>query len=100
MYSAFVAIVSFSFLSYGLLMAWRRNVQGFQNIQELGFLTARLLRLTTYTKLARGEAQLRAAGVTVPITDIYAKYARAEAKKYTAQEGDESMLIVKDKSKV
>ncbi len=75
-------------------------MQGFTQVQELTFLTARLLRLNTFNQLARGEAQLRAAGIEVPITDVYAKHAKTEIRRYTAPKAEESLIVVNDKSKL
>lgn len=48
-------------------------------LKNLSFLTARLLRITTYQKLLRGEAQLRSTGVPADITSAYRKYAQEQS---------------------
>ena len=83
-------------------MAWKRNLQNHSQIQELGFLTARLLRLTAFTKLARGEAQLRAAGVPANFSIVYKDYLKNELRQNKLrgeEQEEESLLVVKDKSK-
>lgn len=84
-------------------MAWRRNPQNLSHLQELGFLTARLLRINAFTKLARGEAQLRATGAPVQLTGAYKEYVRNETVKIKPKKAaipSESFLVVDDKSEL
>lgn len=52
---------------------WHKELRNFSNLTELGLLTTRLLRLEVYSKLTRGEAQLRSA-TQVPNLDITSEY--------------------------
>ena len=62
-------------------MTWHSGPQDLHKLKELGTLTARLIRLTAFVQLSRGEAQLRARGASISFTDLYKEFARAEADK-------------------
>lgn len=62
-------------------MTWRKNSQSLPQIQELGLLTTRLLRLEIFNKLVRGETQLGTlGGPPIKISEAYREYMRKEIK--------------------
>ena len=73
---------------------WRKNSQSMTQLQELGALTVRLLRLEAFEKLSRGEAQLRTAGAPVDLTGAYREFINHEVNvaKPTA---DNSLQLLK-----
>lgn len=61
-------------------MSWRQGAQDTHKLESLSSITVRLLRLTIFKKLSRGEAQLRAYGLPANLTEEYKKYAKEQAR--------------------
>ena len=59
-------------------MSWRQGPQDFSQLNLLGNLTARLIRLTAFEKIKRGEAQLCAYGLPPGLVSKYSEYATSE----------------------
>ncbi len=59
-------------------MSWRQGPQDFSKLNMLGNLAARLIRLTAFEKIKRGEAQLCAHGLPPGLSEMYSQHAIAE----------------------
>lgn len=59
-------------------MAWKRGPQDFSRLHMLGNLTARLIRLSLFERIQRGDAQLRARGIKSELSDIYQEHALSQ----------------------
>lgn len=55
-----------------------KDFRGLSHLETLSLLTARLLRLTLFEKLSRGEAQLQASGFEVNLKTPFKKWAKEE----------------------
>ncbi len=55
---------------------WRHGPQDLNQLQALGILTARLLRLLVHQKVKRGDAQLLAGGIDANLANLYARHAK------------------------
>lgn len=53
-------------------------------LEALSTLTARLLRLSLFEKISRGQAQLHAAGLPIDLTTPYADWAQQETSRLSA----------------
>jgi hypothetical protein len=59
-------------------MGWRQGPQDFSRLNQLGNLTARLIRLAAFDKLKRGDAQLQSYGLPTTLGDTYKEHALSE----------------------
>jgi len=77
-------------------MSWRQGPQDFSRLHNLGNITARLIRITAFEKVKRGEAQLCAYGLPPGMVAAYKKHALAERHTLIPQNKDdlESYLTV------
>ena len=70
-------------------------------LKRLSLITAKLLRMTTYKQLLRGESQIKSIGVPVDITSEYRKFARIESLKldeeFQAKKHPQVLKIIADK---
>lgn len=73
-------------------MAWRMGPPKFAVLQDLGALTARLIRLGALAQVSRGQAQLRAAGMDADLVSAYKGYAIQASKSLKTEK--ESLLNV------
>ena len=62
-------------------MTWRQGPQDFYRLNALSNITARLLRISVFEKIRRGEAQLAVNGVPTGLAEIYKEHALAQ--RYT-----------------
>ena len=61
-------------------MTWHTGSNRASELEKLGKLTVRLIRIMTYEQLARAQAQLRASGVTTDFLTPYKKHASETLK--------------------
>ena len=61
-------------------MTWHSGPRDASELEKLGKLTVRLIRILTYEQLARAQAQLRASGVTTDFLTPYKKHAAETLK--------------------
>jgi len=70
-------------------------------LKRISLLTAKLLRLTTYQQLLRGEAQIKSVGIPIDITGEYRDYARQESlnitQKFTPPKPPQVLRVIADK---
>ena len=59
-------------------MSWRQGPQDFSRLNQLGNITARLIRLAALGKIKRGEAQLMFYGIEPGLVDYYKEHALTE----------------------
>ena len=58
-------------------------------LEALSTLTARLLRLTLFEKISRGQAQLHAAGLPLDLKTPYMAWAQQETSRFSAYNSSE-----------
>ena len=70
-------------------------------LKRLSLITAKLLRMTTYKQLLRGESQIKSIGVPVDITSEYRNFARVESLKlneeFKAKKPKQVLKVIADK---
>lgn len=59
-------------------MSWRQGPQDFSRLHNLGNITSRLIRITAFEKIKRGDAQLRAFGLPSGLVEAYKEHALVE----------------------
>jgi len=59
---------------------WTKDVKPGRDLEHLGLITARLARIVLYQKIARGEAQLRAAGIDAKLLTAFRAAALKEVR--------------------
>ena len=74
-------------------MTWHQGLQDGRLLRNLSFLTVRLMRIATYQKVARGEAQLKSYGLPAELTAGYRKYARDESLALATEEPDQNVKL-------
>ena len=64
--------------------SWEKVSNAAHPLEKIGLLTVRLLRIAVRDQLARGEAQLKAQGIKVPLAQIYHRATQDKPpKKYS-----------------
>lgn len=70
-------------------MSWRQGPQDFSRLHNLGNITARLIRITAFEKIKRGEAQLCSYGLPPGLVAAYKEHALAERHTLIPQKDDD-----------
>jgi len=64
--------------------SWEKVSDNTHPLEKIGALTVRLLRIAVREQLERGEAQLKAQGIKVPLAQVYYNATREKPpKKYS-----------------
>jgi hypothetical protein len=80
-------------------MSWTHGPQDFSKLNALGSIVARLMRLSLFDKIQRGEAQLVAQGLPPGLSELYKEHAIAERYTLIPQK-DEILEVAEDLVKV